>query len=247
MKFIRVLLLSFSLVSFCNLFAQNNNPYQFINPKPASIMVSNETNIILRYPSLIDETTLSANLVKVEGTISGDHTGELILSDDDKTIVFNPNTVFASNEVVSVILTDGIKTVTGNYIPEFSFNFTTAPSGIAQKHSESFTESISNIDNRNTIAFNEDAINSLLPAPPITIDSINNPSPDYIFMATWDRNVPAKYGNFILILDSSGVIVDSVRVNGAPFDFQVQPNGLLSYALGDFHQTSPFPERICNT
>jgi len=80
-----------------------------------------------------------------------------------------------------------------------------------------------------------------LPAPPITIDSINSPSPGYIFMATWDRNVPAKYGNFIFVLDKNGAVVDSVRVNGAAFDFQVQSNGLLSYALGDFSSNVPLP------
>jgi hypothetical protein len=87
----------------------------------------------------------------------------------------------------------------------------------------------------------ESGTDSLLPAPPITIDSINDPSPGYIFMATWDRNVPAVYGNFIFILDKNGTIVDSLRVNGAAYDFQVQPNGLLSYALGDFSSNVPLP------
>ena len=87
----------------------------------------------------------------------------------------------------------------------------------------------------------ENAAEFLLPAPPISIDSVNNPSPGYIFLATWDRNVPAIYGNFIFILDRKGAIVDSVRVKGAPYDFQVQPNGLLSYALGDFSSDAPLP------
>jgi len=71
------------------------------------------------------------------------------------------------------------------------------------------------------------------------VDSVNNPSPGYIFLATWDRNVPAVYGNFIFVLDKNGSLVDSVRVKGAPFDFQVQSNGLLSYALGDFSSAVP--------
>jgi len=83
--------------------------------------------------------------------------------------------------------------------------------------------------------------NTSLPAPVISIDSVNNPSPGYIFMATWDRNVPAKYGNFIFVLDKNGAIVDSVRIKGALYDFQVQPNGYLSYALGDFSSNVPLP------
>ncbi len=129
MKFFKYFLFGCLLFSFCNLSAQITNPYQFVSPKPGSLMV--------------------------EGSLSG-------------------------------------------------------------------TE-------------------SLLPAPPITIDSINDPSPGYIFMATWDRNVPAKYGNFIFVLDRNGAIVDSVRVNGVPFDFQIQPNGLLSFALGDFSSNVPLP------
>jgi len=81
----------------------------------------------------------------------------------------------------------------------------------------------------------------LLPPPPIEVDSVNNPSPGYIFLATWDRHVPAVYGNFIFVLDEKGNIVDSVRVKGAPYDFQVQPNGQLSYALGDFSSEVPLP------
>jgi hypothetical protein len=87
----------------------------------------------------------------------------------------------------------------------------------------------------------ETGTDHLLPAPPITIDFINNPSPGYIFMATWDRNVPAVYGNFIFLLDQNGVVVDSLRIKGAPYDFQVQSNGLLSYALGDFSSSIPLP------
>ncbi|HEC42752.1 MAG TPA: T9SS type A sorting domain-containing protein [Bacteroides sp.] len=95
--------------------------------------------------------------------------------------------------------------------------------------------------NENPVQYYSPNSGYMLPAPSIRIDSVNDPAPGYIFMATWDRNVPAIYGNFIFILDKNGAIVDSVRVRGAAFDFQVQPNGLLSYALGDFTTHVPLP------
>jgi len=155
--------------------------------------------------------------------------------------VFNPDKAFAGEEEVNVVLAKGIKTGAGDDLPEFSFTFSTAPSGIAQIPYSVFDDSISAEKIKYLKSLKKSQTSDLLPAPPITIDYINNPSPGYIFMATWDRNVPAIYGNFIFVLDKSGTIVDSVRVNGAPYDFQIQPNGRLTYALGDFSINVPLP------
>jgi len=196
-------------------------------------MVSSETNIILRYSGFVDGTSLSTSPIVVEGSESGEHTGEFILSDDGRTIVFNPHLAFTGGEEVYVVLSEGIRTRVGDELPEFSFTFSTAAAGIDQMPHT--------VHNGNLKAHLKGGTQSLLPAPPITIDSINDPSPGYIFMATWDRNVPAIYGNFIFILDKNGAIVDSLRVKGAAYDFQVQPNGLLSFALGDFSSNVPLP------
>ncbi len=241
MKIFKVLLLICLLVFSGHLFAQNNKPFQYLSPKPSSIMVSNETNIILRHSVMMDETTLSNQLLHVEGSKSGVHTGELILSDDGRTIVFNPDYPFSGNEDVHVELAKGIETKEGIELREFSFSFSTAPTSIPQLPNTAFSESGSLADNTYPETVNKRWIDYSLPPPPITIDSINNPSPGHIFLATWDRNVPALYGNFVFILDKNGSIVDSIRVNGAPYDFQVQPNGLLTYALGDFSSNVPLP------
>ncbi|MCK5347561.1 MAG: Ig-like domain-containing protein, partial [Candidatus Heimdallarchaeota archaeon] len=204
MKHFKYLLFSCFLGSFCNLSAQNINPYQFVSPKPDSLMVSNETNIILRYSGIIDRTSLSTSQIMVEGCESGEHAGEFILSDDGRTIVFNPDLTFSGDEEVYVVLTVGIKTRAGDELPDFSFNFSTAPERVVQLPDTALTEYMK--------AFKKSGTGSFLPAPPITIDSIDDPSPGYIFMATWDRNVPAIYGNYIFVLDKNGAIVDSLRV-----------------------------------
>jgi hypothetical protein len=214
------------------------NPFQYVSPKPSSILVSVKTNIILKYGENLDKNSLNTNLFTVEGSKSGLHSGELLLSDDNKTIVFNPEKVFDPGELVTVTLKSGIRTILKTIVPEYSFSFQTLPES-SINYSASNTIDLPPIDQsiNNTSSLNK--VSSYLPAPPIKIDSINNPSKGYIFLATWDRNIVHVYGNYLFLLDSQGNIVDSMRVNGAPFDFQVQPNGLLSYALGDFAGSAP--------
>lgn len=218
------------LVCCVQLAIAQSTVFQFVSPKPNSILVSNETNIILRSAPIIDRTSLMTNYIRVEGTHSGLHSGDLILSDDGRTIVFNPHVAFTGNEVVAVTVQSGIKTIQGSILLGFSFSFKTMPQS-AQPLRKVKSDAALLEYNTATAA---------LPAPSITIDSLNNPSPGYIFLATWDRNTPLhKYANYIFILDNNGNIIDSTRVNGAPFDFKIQPNGRLSYGLGDYTGITP--------
>ncbi len=224
-----------------NTLAQQETSFQYVSPKPNSIMVSNETNIILRNVNKLQESTIIQNLITVVGSLSGIHTGEFLLTDDEQTIIFNPHKPFQYNEVVNVSVQRGLKTITNSEVPEYAFSFKTETEGIIQIYDGVFDKDITVMQNLINNPVGENFFLDTLPAPPITIDSLNNPSAGYIFMATWDRNLPHQYGNFIFILDNVGHIVDSVRVNGAPYDFRIQPNGLLSYALGNFAGNVPGP------
>ncbi len=217
------------IIFFTNLiYAQSS--YIYVSPKPNSIFVSSETNIILKSSSIVDRASLAIDLISVEGSQSGMHSGDLILSDDERTIVFNPYKPFSQNEVVNVYMKDGIKTINAGFLSAYSFSFTIMPQSM-QPLAKSISEDP---------LYKYNAADAYLPAPPITIDSVNNPSPGYIFLATWDRNAPQHvYANYIFILDSLGNIIDSTRVNGAPFDFQIQGNGLLSYGLGAYAGITP--------
>lgn len=224
-------------------FAQDQIPFQYVSPKPNSNMVSNKTNIILRPDTKLQESTIIESLISVVGSASGFHTGDFLLTDDNQTIVFNPDKPFAYDEVVTVSVQRGIKTLNNFEVPAYSFNFKTETEGITQLYDGVFDEEMTMMQNVLNYSGGESTLADTLPPPPITINSLNNPGSGYIFMATWDRNIPHIYGNFVFILDSVGHIVDSVRVHGAPYDFKIQPNGLLSYALGDFAGNVPnYPE-----
>lgn len=238
MKSLLHTLILFLLVTL-NCLAQERFPFQFISPKPNSVMVSNETNIILRAEFKLQESTIINSLISVVGTVSGTHTGDFLLTDDDQTIVFNPSEPFAYDEIVKVLIQNGIKTLADEELSEYSFNFKTKSEGITQLYEGVFDDDFTIMQNASNLLGGAITLEDTLPAPTITIDSLNNPGSGYIFMATWDRNLPHIYGNFIFILDSAGHIVDSVKVDGAPYDFKVQPNGLLSYAIGDFASNVP--------
>jgi hypothetical protein len=224
----------FSLVVYAQI-DMNESKYQYLYPVPNSIMVSPKTNIIIRYGENINSSTISGDLISVRGSISGSHTGKFILSDDNQTLVFNPSSPFDYNETVVVSLKSGIKTIANALLSECAFSFTIVAGEVPQNSTAGLDINSSTLMPQSSFSTSD-----YLPQPTITVDSVNNPSPGYIFMAAWDRNAPNHiYGNYIFVLDSAGGIVDSIRVNGAPFDFKIQPNGYLSYALGNFSGIAP--------
>lgn len=209
--------------------------FQYLYPKPNATLISTESNVIIRHSEYLDRASISGELLIVTGEKSGIHEGEIILSDDAKTMIFNPAFAFVDTELVSVQLKPGIKTLAGTPVGELLFKFKTAPTNPVQDFDLlPFNGDYKNGDFQRLTSLGPESNSSTLPPPPITVNMVNNPSPGNIFLATWDRNVPHQYANYLFILDNTGEIVDSLRLNGAPFDFQVQPNGLLSYAHGDF-------------
>ncbi len=66
--------------------------------------------------------------------------------------------------------------------------------------------------------------------PPLTINTVNNPSKGQLFFAP---NVPknSKYGFYLIILDENGNVYKYKKVPNRIGDFKIQPNGLLTYGL----------------
>ncbi len=77
--------------------------------------------------------------------------------------------------------------------------------------------------------------------PKITIDSVNNPAPGFIFMECFD--VSATKLNYIMVADKDGKIVYYNKPHNLGIDFKMQPNGRLSYSsrvkTGDQYQAGP--------
>ena len=206
--------------------------FEYISPKENSALVSLSTNIILKSSQYIDRSSLSPDEFVVIGSKSGNHSGVVKLSDDNKTILFFPDIKFAANEVVNVTVKPGIKTISGNGFSPLDFQFTTTPllqpinpEALIANNKE---QGINSGSATNTYQLYREAATNTLPAdfPLLKVDSLNNPWDGKIFIA----NKPAasnSYGSYLIIADNNGNIVKYKKFSTAESNFRVLPNGEL--------------------
>ncbi|MEP7220562.1 MAG: Ig-like domain-containing protein, partial [Bacteroidota bacterium] len=99
--------------------------YQF--PVTGSRGLAPNTSIIIRPGGAIDPASLEgAERIAATGSISGRHSGRILLADDGRTILFQPDRPFADGESVTAELRAGVRTATGDAVPSHSFSFTTS-------------------------------------------------------------------------------------------------------------------------
>ncbi|MCP4580397.1 MAG: hypothetical protein GY839_02175 [candidate division Zixibacteria bacterium] len=211
--------------------------FQYVSPRPDAKLVTKETNIILRPGEVLDiSQDCLDSLVHVEGSISGIQTYRALISEDQKTIVIEPLTVFHPGETVTVHLNSRIKTIDKRLMGTGSYSFIISPKttwltadsqwrDVAYEDCPlSFSEP--NIAGNNEIISNRDVT---LPGdfPELIISELNNPDEGFIFMAKVRPNNPT----YLMILDNSGFPFYYHRLPFAAADFKKQPNNLLSYYM----------------
>ncbi|MCW9095481.1 MAG: aryl-sulfate sulfotransferase, partial [Ignavibacteriaceae bacterium] len=162
----------------------------------------------------------------VTGSISGLHSGKILISDDDKTILFNPYNKFSPAEEVTVTLSAGLRTISGNNLIPISFNFfiTTLENPIRPTDS----------DDENTIDFSYKSNKSSNFNP----DSIPEDFPEFIITVTGETAPGLLFGGNRSSLDTVGSYDMIIDNNGVPVYyepyagnlFRLQDNGLISYA-----------------
>ncbi|GBD88268.1 arylsulfotransferase [bacterium BMS3Abin03] len=229
-----VILLFASLISFAQ--TNNINSYLYISPLPGSSMILPESNIIIKQGGLINKATLYRNdLVEAVGSKSGKHYGELILSDDGKTIIFKPGRKFIKGEIVTVNYNAGIFTLNGEELPPFEFEFEISGHNPVQNFNSNLIELTEQNERREAEISGADSNVGLakypddLPGdfPVITINASNNPAAGYTFIAPFIWPSPPL--GYLIIVDNSGVPIYYKRTTSLKSDFKLQPNGLLTY------------------
>ena len=178
--------------------AQDSNieKYQFISPLPGSKLIMPENNIIIRQGDIIDATTIKEESIEVIGSISGLHTGEFFLSDDNRTLIFIPSIHFTPGEKVNVKVYSGIYTANGEMFSPITFDFNISQT-ISKNERERALNDVSDFQTMSTITeYHQYSVNVSRPNnedlpedfPPITVNVNNNPSNGYLFLAPFSPN-----------------------------------------------------------
>lgn len=217
--------------------AQSGNVflYQYISPVPNSSMNLPESNIIIREGEIIRQSSLDANKFLIVGTSSGTHSFDLIISDDSKTIILKPLIEFTQNEMVNVYYKGGIFNINNKELKPFELKFVISSKDPAKDYSRTYEEILGIEGKKSNIrkSLNDDSsienINNGFPPdyPTVTINTSNNPSPGYLFIAPFFYPfIPVGY---MMILDNDGVPIYYQRGQSIKADWKVQPNGFVTY------------------
>ncbi len=237
MKKFTAIIIGFTIVStFNQLFAQNIRPVQFdhLSPVPGATMVSCETNIIIKSKEILDAGSVSGELLSVIGNKTGIHTVHAVLSDDNRTMLFQPDIPFALNENVSVSFRKGIRTSSGEQLQPFTFSFTTQSQKLSfEPQRETMNDVVhSNVSplksqqgKSRTLRASTDSLPSDF--PPITFTTYQPVPSGQIFIDNDEST--SSIGYYLVDVATSGKVLGYKRTINYAYDFKKQPNGLLSY------------------
>ena len=169
--------------------------YQYLSPVPGSSINSPETNIIIKYGEPFNAAGIGeSNVLEVTGEKSGLHKGEIKLVENNKTLLFNSYQPFAEGENVEVKFLKSLTTSEGKVLPRLEFQFRISEKDINKiinRNPEEFFRKLNpELDIKNLSSVIEQSapqysvMDDSLPAgfPLLEIDSLNNPTPGYIFL-----------------------------------------------------------------
>jgi hypothetical protein len=221
----------------------------YVSPVPGSALVSTKTNVIIRTNEFLNSLFVrDPSLFFVRGSASGEHTGTVLLSDDQQTIVFQPTNAFAPGEVVSVRVRSAAATQQGISTNPLEFTFTTSP--LSSPDQDLLMRKAAGVS-----ALADQPLKPSLQSVPFTPGKVQNdslsfafskmvvtqnedPSPGSIFMGTFKLAVASdgihaslvpSDDQYLLILSNDGTPVFARKVVNLTTDFRLQPNGNLTY------------------
>ncbi len=244
--------------------------YLYLSPVPGAPYVSEQTRyVLLRFETVTpSQVTNLASCITVTGATSGRHAGTTQVASDGRTVRFEMTASFNTNELVNVALSPEVAPGAGGRPAPFQYQFmVTAPLPGTSASPAKPLKRAANAE-RQFKAMKPWAQMSIAGMPPlhrpkallmtngvsvpgdfpqVIINVSSNPSPGYLFL----EHAPQAGTPYTMILDNSGLPVWYRR--GFVYDFKEQPDGTITWTLGDgagfsvFDQNFNFLRTYCTT
>ncbi len=196
----------------------------YASPTPGARFVHPETNLIIRFARPLASTALPS--IVAQGATSGVHAGRTRLSDDGVTVVFLPERPFAAGESVDV-------RVDGRPLGRFAV--------AASRRAPSPFDPLAELEGgAGMLAHGLPPSAAATPGPsvldaPLITTHLNGPTaPGQIFLSSFSISLPLT--PFLLVVDDAGQPLFSRAMPSPAFDFKQQPDGRLTYSMGQFPQ-----------
>lgn len=215
-----------------------SSPFYYLSPRPGASQIPQQTTILFRTKRFGIPDLAGSEAIRVEGSESGNHAGELRLGGDGQTMIFRPYVPFAPGESVRVTVRLPGQVSPAQSMTAYTFAFTVSESE-GEAPGLEFAEEAQQpaaAGAPETPADDEIPASSFLTAPPdlppIVVERFPGPlAKGYLFVSFFNFQSLARTPGYLMILDNEGEPVYYDRPLGLPVtvDFKRQPNGLLTY------------------
>jgi len=212
--FFSVLLLSFFKLSTAEII--------YTDPVENAEYVNINNSIILSFDETIQISDLNSKII-VKGTLSGIHQGKTSITQDRKTLIFDPHLPFNFNETVTVEV-NNIKT-SGNLKNKLIYTFQTQSRKIKFDALKYFNE-----EDPSYNKFLTSDNYSSLPAPPLTQVISNDPTSGLLYTNNFKNFYNEAH---LLIANEDGSYFFTREEVNQVLDFKRQPNGVMTYFSRD--------------
>ncbi|HUW13729.1 MAG TPA: aryl-sulfate sulfotransferase [Anaerolineae bacterium] len=223
--------------------AQEPPPLTYVSPRPGAAWVSPGTTIALRHGEVLSSHMLDDELLRVVGSRSGMVRGSLRLSDDSRTLLFQPAQSFQPGETVQVTMKTGLQLAGGTVTQALSFSFVVGSAGM-QAHATDQT-STSHPPSDGLVPPDEPRDSQPAAAMPLSVRQHSTLPDDfphmeatvpatevgegYVFLTV--RDLHGSGEPYLLIIDD---LAEPIYYQRFPFgdmvwDFKKQTNGTLTY------------------
>jgi hypothetical protein len=214
----------------------STSDYEYLFPIPGAKMLNPETNIIVRFGQEFTPEQITRDVFLVVGSKSGVHKGKTVLSDDNETIVFQPEKAFQLGENVSVTIKNMLSPM--DTIQTFFMISSFEKEDSVKAHFPDMLMPLNSgsVDKREySILENKSIIYKTLPFEFLDLDITipgSGPTDSYIFTALWPWYFgpdPLPWNRYLVIMNDNGIPVYIEKNNLNVVDFKKQPNGNLTF------------------